>query len=306
MKVDVIPGDFSDERLKYLYLSARLGTMRAAADAFGVAPSSVSRQIAQLERYLRQPLVEKGVHKVRLTAAGELVVAHYQERLAHKEVLLSKLDDLQGIRTGRYALAVGEGFISTVLMSCLERFTQKFPKVELDVLTANTPEVISMITEDRAHIGFVFSPAPDPRIRVQLSVPQPLKAVVRADHPLAKRGSVTLTELSNHPLILTRSSFRIRSILESAEREERVLLKPMVTTNSMLLMTEGALRGFGVAVMSELPASRPLASGELVAVSIDNPTLKGTTADVITRLGRQLPSGAQLILDTLRRTLSTT
>jgi DNA-binding transcriptional LysR family regulator len=306
MKVDVIPGDFSDERLKYLYLSARLGTMRAAADAFGVAPSSVSRQIAQLERYLRQPLVEKGVHKVRLTAAGELVVAHYQERLAHKEVLLSKLDDLQGIRTGRYALAVGEGFISTVLMSCLERFTQKFPKVELDVLTANTPEVISMITEDRAHIGFVFSPAPDPRIRVQMSVPQPLKAVVRADHPLANRSAVTLTELSNHPLILTRSSFRIRSILESAEREERVLLKPMVTTNSMLLMTEGALRGLGVAVMSELPASRPLASGELVAISIDNPTLKGTTADVITRLGRQLPSGAQLILDTLRRTLSTT
>lgn len=304
MKVDVISGDFSDERLKYLFLSARLGTMRAAADAFGVAPSSVSRQIAQLERYLRQPLVEKGVHKVRLTAAGELVVAHYQERLAQKEVLLSRLDDLRGVRTGRYSLAVGEGFISTVLMSCLERFTQKYPKVELDVLTANTPEVISMIAEDHAHIGFVFSPAPDPRIRVQLSVPQPLKAIVRADHPLAKRASVTLTELSAQPLILTRPSFRIRSILELAEREERVMLRPQVTTNSMLFMTEGALRGLGVAVMSELPAARQLASGELVAVAIDNPTLKGTTAEVITRLGRQLPSGAQMILDTLRRTLS--
>ena len=304
MKVDIIPGDFSDERLKYLYLSARLGTMRAAADAFDVAPSSVSRQIAQLERDLRQALVEKGVHKVRLTAAGALVVAHYQERAAQKEVLLSRLDDLRGVQAGRYSLAVGEGFISTVLLSCLERFTQKFPKVELDVLTANTPEVISMICEDHAHIGFVFSPAPDPRLRVQLSVPQPLKAIVRADHPLAKCTSVTLTELSAYPLILTRPGFRIRSILEMAEREERVQLRPLVTTNSMLFAIEGALRGFGVAVMSELPAARPLAEGELVAVSIDNPILKGTTADVITRLGRQLPSGAQLILDTLRRILS--
>lgn len=304
MKVDVIPGDFSDERLKYLYMAARLGTMRAAADAFGVAPSSVSRQIAQLERYLRQSLVEKGVHKVRLTPAGELVVAHYQERVAQKEVLLSRLDDLRGVRSGRYSLAVGEGFISTVLLSCLERFSQKYPKVELEVTTANTPEVISMVTEDHAHIGFVFSPAPDPRLRVQLSVPQPLKAILRSDHPLANRTSLSLTELSKFPLFLTRPSFRIRSLLEIAEREERVALQPLITTNSMLLMIECAMRGLGIAVMSELPVSRQIASGELVAISIDHPILKGTTADVITRLGRQMPSGAQLILDSLRRILS--
>jgi hypothetical protein len=46
------PMEISDSRLKYLYEAHRQGTMRAASEFFNVAPSSVSRQIASLEREL--------------------------------------------------------------------------------------------------------------------------------------------------------------------------------------------------------------------------------------------------------------
>jgi DNA-binding transcriptional LysR family regulator len=302
-KPEVIAGDFSDERLKYLYMSAKLGTMRAAADALGVAPSSVSRQIAQLERYLRVPLVEKSSHKVRLTEAGQHVVDHYRERLAQKEVLLARLADLKGLRSGRYTLAVGEGFISTVLLSTLQSFTEKHPGVRLDIVTAPTHEVISMVSEDLAHLGFVFEAPPDPRIRTRFTIPQPLKAIVGARHPMAGRSAIRLAELADQPLILPRETFRIREILMKAERDSELQLLPAISTNSLQLMREAARSGMGVAIMSELSIVDDLDAGRLRAIVIEEPLMLSTKAEVITRLGRELPSGVNVILDILARVL---
>lgn len=303
-KIEVISGDFSDERLKYLYMSARLGTMRAAADALGVAPSSVSRQIAHLERYLRVPLVEKNSHKVRLTEAGQCVVEHYRERLAQKEVLLAKLSDLKGVRAGRYTLAVGEGFISTVLLSTLHSFAQYYPGAQLDIITAPTHEVISMISEDLAHLGFVFEAPADPRIRTRFTIPQPLKAIVSPRHSLAGRTAIRLSELTGFPLILPRETFRIREILQTAERNAQLQLTPAISTNSLQLMREGARVGMGVAIMSELSIVDDLDAGRLRSVVIEESLLLGTKAEVITRLGRELPSGVEAIMDILSRVLA--
>lgn len=305
MKPEVIAGDFSDERLKYLYMSAKLGTMHAAADALGVAPSSVSRQIAHLERYLRVPLVEKSSRTVRLTQAGQLVVEHYRDRLAQKEVLLATLADLKGIRSGHYTLAVGEGFMGTVLLSTLQSFIQEFPGVRLDVVTAPTHEVISMVSNDLAHLGLVFEAPPDPRLRVRLTIPQPLKAIVGPNHPLAGRVSLQLAELAAFPLILPRETLRVREILQKAEREspQQVLL-PSVCTNSVLLMREAARIGMGVSVLSELSIVDDLDAGRLHAITIDEPLLQNTKAEVITRLGRELPAGVNAMFYILARVLA--
>lgn len=296
MTLRINAADFSDELLQYLYVSARLGTMRAAADALGVAPSSVSRQIAKVERYLGVSLVEKGSHRVRLTAAGQLVVEHYRERRAQKEALLARLDDLKGIRAGHYTLAVGEGFISTVLLSTLQAFSREYPGVRLEIVTAATPDVLTMVCEDFAHLGFVFDHAPDPRVRVKLTIPQPLKAIVAPTHALSTRESVTLADLVGYPLILPRETFRIREVLKAAEREEGISLDPMISTNSLLLMRDCARGGIGVAIMSELSIAEELDARRLVSVTIENSLARRTNAEVITRLGRQLPSGAEAIL----------
>lgn len=58
--------EIQDQRLKYLFLSHQLGSMRAAADELGLAPSSVSRQIGLLESELAIDLVECNLFIIRL------------------------------------------------------------------------------------------------------------------------------------------------------------------------------------------------------------------------------------------------
>src|SRR6202044_4071636 len=97
-----------DLNLRYLYEAAKLGSMRAAADQLGVAVSSVSRQISQLEAEVGMVLIEHGRRNVKLTEAGRLLIEYYAEQLTQRELFEGRLADLKGLRTGRIELAIGE------------------------------------------------------------------------------------------------------------------------------------------------------------------------------------------------------
>jgi DNA-binding transcriptional LysR family regulator len=58
--------------LRYFLETARLGSIRRAAEVLYVAPSAVSRQIALLEQTYGMPLFERHAAGVRLTVAGEV------------------------------------------------------------------------------------------------------------------------------------------------------------------------------------------------------------------------------------------
>ena len=57
--------------MSYLYEVGIQGGIRRAADILGINPSVISRQIAQLERTLELPLLERQGRNVALTEAGE-------------------------------------------------------------------------------------------------------------------------------------------------------------------------------------------------------------------------------------------
>lgn len=63
-------------RLAVLRAVSRAGSMAGAATAMAFTPSAVSQQIAALERSVGTILVMRLARGVRLTEAGELLVAH--------------------------------------------------------------------------------------------------------------------------------------------------------------------------------------------------------------------------------------
>lgn len=191
-----------DRRILYFYEAVRLGSVRAAADALDVAPSAVSRHITQLEQELSAPLMERHRRGVKSTEAGDRVLEYYRQRLAQQEVLLDSLQSLRGLQSGSVVLCVGEGFIDS-LSGPLNRFSSLFPNVELLVSIGGSNEVIRQVVEDESHIGLVFNPAADPKIRAHVRCKQPVRVVVNACHPLASQAApMTLVGLDQHRLAL--------------------------------------------------------------------------------------------------------
>lgn len=279
-----------DLNLRYLYEAAKLGSMRAAADSLGVAVSSVSRQISQLEAELGLALLEHGRRNIKLTETGQLLVEHYSDRLRLNEAFDAKLSDIKGLRTGRIQLAIGEGFIGQPLSNLLTRFNARHSGLLIDVhMSASSNEVVRLVCADDAHLGLVFQSSDDPRIRVLASVRQPLCAVMRVDHPLAQQKLVKLAELNAHRLCLPESSFRTRQLLQTAEADERVSLQPAITSNSITLLKSLLESGEFFTVLPLLAVSKEVQTARFAAVPIDSPTLQEASVQLISRLGRRLP-----------------
>ncbi|HEY3850552.1 MAG TPA: LysR family transcriptional regulator [Steroidobacteraceae bacterium] len=279
-----------DLNLRYLYEAAKLGSMRAAADSLGVAVSSVSRQISQVEEEVGLALIEHGRRNIKLTQAGDLLIAHYSDQLRLNEAFEARLSDIKGLRTGRIQLGIGEGFIGEPLSNMLARFNAKHPGLFINVhVSASSNEVVSLVAADDAHLGLVFQSFDDPRIRVLASVRQPLCAVMKIDHPLAARKLLKLADLRTHRLCLPESSFRTRQLLQTAEADESVSLQPSVTSNSLILLKSLLMAGEFFTVLPVLAVSKEVDNGQLAAVPIDSAALQEASVQLISRLGRRLP-----------------
>lgn len=285
--------NFNLSRLRYLSEVVKCGSMRAASEKMNVAPSSVSRQIAILEDELGIEVLERGRGKVKLTEAGAMTIKYYLDDLSRKETLASLLNDIQGLRRGTVILAIGEGFVSGLLSDAMQAYMAKYPEIQLEVRVSGTKRVLGMVEEDEAHIGMVFDCPPLPRISVQQSYSLPLKAVMSPENPLAGKKSVNLKDLSQAKCALPEKNFRIREIMDLAAHNEKVILSPVVNSNSVLILKNVAMSPTGVTILPDIAILKELKAGYLVSVPVESKSLSSTSAGIVTRLGRLLPVSAQ-------------
>ncbi|MGB1238674.1 MAG: LysR family transcriptional regulator [Pseudomonadales bacterium] len=290
----------NQKRVAYLYWAVTLGTVRAAADKFDVAPSAVSRQIALLEQELASTLIERHRKGVKVTPAGEVVLRHYRESLAHQEDCLAKLSSLRGLHSGEIKLAVGEGFVGDLMSDPLPSFHRSYPNLQVSISMGGSREVLSQIEEDQAHIGLLFHPPDHPKIRTHTSQPHPLCLIVPPGHALLQReGPVSFEEAVAFPCALQESHFGVRQLLAMAEFEQRIRLDPIVVTNSIAVMKHFVRANMGVTYLPEFVVAREVDDAQLAAIEIAHPLLSAGQAQIITRLGRQLPPGPAALLQHL-------
>ncbi len=292
-----------NNRLRYLAEALRGGTMRAASENLNVAPSSISRAIAQLEDELGVQLIERNQTPLKLTEAGNIAISYYNEFNTQQEAFISQVRDLRGLKGGTVRLAVGEALIGDLLLNVLAQFMAQFPEIKIYMSTGGTAEVVAMVLEDEAHMGMVFQPQADAKIRVRASSDQPLKVIVRPDHPFCQRDTLTLADLDGQRLGLPTSAFRIRQILRTVESEEHVLLAPVLISNSLLALKEFARSGSGITILPVIAVHSEITAGSLRAIPLDHPSLMHSSASVITRLGRHLPLGAVRLLQKIEATM---
>jgi DNA-binding transcriptional LysR family regulator len=286
-----------ENRLRYLFESVRYGSIRTAADALEVNPSVVSRQISQLEQDLDATLLERHSRGVRPTEAGQLLVEHYRRHAADRDDTLTKLREIQGLQRGHIDLVLGEGFVADLMGASLGEFWRKHPGLTISLELAGTNDVIRAIADDRCHIGLVYHPPQDPRIRSGAAIRQPICLIARAGHPLARLGRpIKLRDVAKYPLGTMYPGYGTRQLLAMAEMSEKVGLAPKLTTTSIDILRHFVRADLGVTLLPAFAVASDIADGSLVAISVDNPLLAAAEAHVITRSGRELPNAASQLL----------
>ncbi|OXC74088.1 LysR family transcriptional regulator [Caballeronia sordidicola] len=289
--------NLTESRIVYFFEAVRCGTIRAAADWLDVAPSAVSRQIGLLETELDVALIERHARGVKPTEAGQYLIEYFREQLAHKDDLISRLQELRGLRTGNVNVILGEGFVSDVLAGPIQHFCKQYPGIKLNLDLGSTNDVMRRISEDEGEIGLVYNPPGDPKIVSRAIKLQPMMAIVKPNFLRAsKTKSMSVQELATYPIAATHPTYGTRQMLQAVEFAEKIRLEPVVTTNSIGLLKQFAMSGLGLVVLPAFAVTMEVEAGTLLAIEIDHPILMKAEAHLVTRVGRKLSVASNKML----------
>ncbi|MGW1136061.1 LysR family transcriptional regulator [Streptomyces zhihengii] len=128
-------------RLRILQHLAAYGTVAATAEALHLTPPAVSQHLAALRKEAGTPVVEKHGRTLRLTAAGELLVAHAEIILAELAAAESGLAALQSGRRDIVRITAFASAARALIAPLWQRLADSDPTPELSLrLTVQEPD----------------------------------------------------------------------------------------------------------------------------------------------------------------------
>jgi DNA-binding transcriptional LysR family regulator len=207
--------------LRYFIEAAETQHFGRAAERLHVSRPAISQIVANLEDEIGTALFERLTHRVKLTAAGRALLPRLQAIVAELDRALLQTKRLGEGRTG--ALSIGYGSLTLhhrVFRAAIKRFRDTWPEVALSLSDIPTLEQERALVEGKIDAGFMhFGPksasaslkrGPDALQREELQrlVIQTctLAVAVAADHPIARKKSVSFAELAGERFVVVARS----------------------------------------------------------------------------------------------------
>lgn len=287
--------------LRYFVAVARIGSIRGAAEHMGVAPSIVSRQVAEIESRLGLSVFERTARGVILTDAGRLVLDHANRTFDDRNILAEQLDQLRGVQQGRVRIICGEGFMPDLMENGLPGFMAIYPAIRFSLDLGSTHEVLDQVSNSETDIGIVYNPVIDTRIRSIAISRQPLCLVARHDHPLLTRHSLSLAECLGEPSAHLAKGHGVRQLVGRVAADVGAALAPIVETPSIDVLRKFAIAGLGVTFLPRFAVSAELRLGSLGVAELTDAALVDASSHLVVRAGRRLPLSVDRLAGHLAR-----
>jgi DNA-binding transcriptional LysR family regulator len=288
--------------LSYLDEVARCGSFRKAAANLNVASTAINRQIIALEQELGEPLFERMSKRLRLTAAGEVLIEHVRETLKSYERTRGRLDALKGTKQGHVSLATTLGLAAGPIAKIIHEYIQEHPHIRIVLQGLFADGIPNAVISGDVDLGLGFNLQRNAKLKILFGVDVPFGAVVAPSHPLARREKVRLSEAASFPLVLAEERMSLRKLVELALARVSVTPRAVVETNSIELMKQYVRLSQAVAFLNPLDVAEDRLAGRLRYLPIgDTPTQPMT---LVARQRGTLDSASSRFVEHLKRALT--
>lgn len=144
--------------LRNFAVIARTGSISVASTQVGRTQSALSMQIQRLEALTGQAILHRSGSGVRLTTAGDKLLAHAEALLAKHDEILA---DMRGTGLkGSVSLGCPEDYSIAFLPDLLREFCALHPDVELRMVCAPTSELRPLLHRRQIEMALVSLPDP--------------------------------------------------------------------------------------------------------------------------------------------------
>lgn len=240
-------------QLKYFVKVAETLSFSDAAKVLNITQSTLSQQIKQLEGELGTQLFARSSHNVCLTESGLEMLPYAKETINSADLVVTRIRDLNKMHVGTLNIGVTYSF-SPILTETLISFRKLYPEVKLNIFYRPMEELMDLLREREVDFVLAFKPTrPVAEIESHILFQNYLAAIVKEDHPLAKKEKIDLEELDKYDLAMPAKGLQARNSFDSIRmntknlkiklelNEVNILLKIIRQTNLVTILAEASI-----------------------------------------------------------------
>jgi len=282
------------------------GSLALAAKSLTLTQQALSASLANLEEQVGTRLFDRapgGVTKP--TAAGEALVTHARAQLAADERALNEIQNLSEGRTGTVTIGVGEAFAGDIIVDAVKALREKFPEVRVNLIEGYSEQLRYRLYD--GEFDFIAAGVSAFELNKGFKREQIYSSddviVCRADHPLAEKKKLKLSDLCGYGWLVPYSrpsdlnTIVDTFVAENLEPPSQLIGSDAYRIGMQLLADSDLLVMVSPALIEpELSAPAPF----LTRLNISKPTIS-RHASLIYPNSRPMTAPAQLLLNEVRK-----
>ena len=237
-------------QLRYFIAVAESGSFSEAAEIMFSAQSTVSKQIAALEKELNVQLFDRTKRRITMTEYGKAFLNHANILLSNYSDMIKELESITTSDDNSAVIRATTAMLPYNLLSYISQFKTANPWADVIVEEFDGEDILKMLKDRECDLAFFRVGKFDEEHYEKLPVlVEKYIAVLPAAHPLAKEKSISLSQLCNEKFILCRQNSCIHRNAINACRDTGFEPNIIATSNHTTNIFEMVGMNMGVSLL---------------------------------------------------------
>ncbi len=260
-------------QLKVFYLTAKHGSLSAAAEALCITQPAVTKGIQRLQEHYEIKLFNRFGKKMVLTDAGEVLYGISESIFEMENQAEESIRDFQQRKRGLIRILSSESFGAYYLPFILDRFSRVNPKVRVSMEILPTELIVEKTAMLANDIGFISYPVPHRKLVSREILEDSYQLIVPRGHPFAAKAFIEPGDVAGHSLIVhEKGSAPRKSTEEYIQRHNINVAIPLELSNNEAIKT-AVEEGLGIAIITRRVVSKEIEMGSLKAIPLSDPAM---------------------------------
>lgn len=190
--------------LEYFLAIAREGSFSKAAKQLHITQPTLSRQISDLEKEIGKVLFIRGKKQVSLTEDGVFLFNRAKEIVSLKDKTLIEFSKNDDNVYGDVYIGGGESLGMSLIAKTIKLTQDKYPNIRFHLFSGNAESVVEKLERGLIDFGILInSCVTDKYEHIKLGVCDQLGVLMRKDDVLANKNTISISDITNKPLIVS-------------------------------------------------------------------------------------------------------
>lgn len=162
-----------------------------AAKKLFMAQSSLSQSLQEIESELGSRLFVRTSTGVRLTPAGEQMIAYAEHALVDYRQVRNQIQDMEELKAGKVEFGVSTFRGSYLIPKVLRLFKKKYPNIQVEITEANSMELEQHLIAGQIDLALIVLPLMKLKSDVKVWLKDEVCLAVSSDHPVLEYAKET-------------------------------------------------------------------------------------------------------------------